>query len=99
MNYRILKVTCWWTSFKSNHCGKGAYVRRFSRGATMSDAGKIEQMARQLCRASGNDPDKTVRFGTPLTLNVDGCQIIRVLMLPAWREHMREARRMVGEVM
>jgi hypothetical protein len=50
-----------------------------------------------LCRASGNNPDKTVRFGTPLTLNVDGCQIIRVLMLPAWREHMREARRMLGE--
>jgi hypothetical protein len=39
-----------------------------------------------------------VRFGAPLTLNVDGCQITRVVMLPAWREHMREARRMVGEV-
>jgi hypothetical protein len=39
-----------------------------------------------------------VRFGAPLTLNVDSCQIIRVLMLPAWREHMREAHRMRGEV-
>jgi len=65
--------------------------------APMSETGKIEAIARQLCRASGNNPDKTVRFGTPLTLNVDGCQIIRVLMLPAWREHMREARRMLGE--
>jgi hypothetical protein len=63
----------------------------------MSETGKIEAIARQLCRASGNNADKTVRFGTPLTLNVDGCQIIRVLMLPAWREHMREARRMLGE--
>ena len=63
------------------------------------DAGeRIEQIARQLCRASGKDPNKTVRFGAPRTLNLDGCQVIRVVMLPAWREHMREARRILGEV-
>ena len=65
----------------------------------MSDEGKVENIARQLCLAAGKNPDKTVRFGTPLTLDVDGCQVTRVVMLPAWREHMREARRMVGEVM
>jgi hypothetical protein len=65
----------------------------------MSDEAKIEQIARHLCRAAGKNPDKTIRFGTPLTLNVDGCHVIRVLMLPAWREHMREARRMLGELM
>jgi hypothetical protein len=64
----------------------------------MNDAAKVEEIARELCRAAGKNPDRTVRFGTPLSLNVDGCQVIRVLMLPAWREHMREARRMVGEV-
>jgi hypothetical protein len=64
----------------------------------VSDESKIEGIGRELCRASGKDPDKTVRFGAPLTLNVGGCQVIRVLMLPAWREHMREARRMFGEV-
>jgi hypothetical protein len=64
----------------------------------MSDAVKMEQIARQLCLAAGRNPDKTVRFGMPLTLNVEGCQVIRVVMLPAWREHMREARRMLGEV-
>jgi hypothetical protein len=65
----------------------------------MADEGKIETIARELCRAAGKNPDKTVRFGTPLTLDVDGCKITRVVMLPAWREHMREARRMVGQVM
>jgi hypothetical protein len=50
-----------------------------------------------LCLAAGKNPDKTVRFGMPLTLDVDGCKVTRVVMLPAWREHMREARRMVGE--
>jgi hypothetical protein len=65
----------------------------------MSDEAKIEQIARHLCCAAGKNPDKTVRFGAPLTFNVEGCRVIRVLMLPAWREHMREARRIVGEVM
>ena len=64
----------------------------------MSDEPKIETIARQLCQAAGKDPDRTVRFGAPLTLNLDGCQVIRIVMLPAWREHMREARRMLGEV-
>ena len=41
---------------------------------------------------------KTVRFGTPLTLGVHGCKVTRLVMLPAWREHMREARRMARHV-
>ena len=65
----------------------------------MADEGKIETIARELCRAAGKNPDKTVRFGAPLMLDVDGCNVTRVVMLPAWREHMREACRMVGEVM
>jgi hypothetical protein len=64
----------------------------------MNDAAKVEEIARELCRAAGNNPDRTVRFGTLLRLNVSGCEVIRVVMLPAWREHMREARRMLGEV-
>ena len=64
----------------------------------MTQEANIEKIARQLCLAAGKNPDKTVRFGTPLTLDVAGCKVTRVLMLPAWREHMREARRMVGEV-
>jgi hypothetical protein len=64
----------------------------------MSDERKIETIARELCRAAGKDPDRTVRFGAPLTLNLDGCRVIRVVMLPAWREHMREAGRMLGEL-
>jgi hypothetical protein len=59
---------------------------------------KVEQIARQLCRAAGKDPDRTVRIGAPFTTQVDGCEIVRVLMLPAWREHVREAQRMLGEV-
>jgi hypothetical protein len=65
----------------------------------MVDEVKIETIARELCRAAGKNPDKTVRFGTPLTLDMDGCKVTSVVMLPAWREHMREARRMVGEMM
>jgi hypothetical protein len=48
----------------------------------MADEGKIETIARELCRAAGKNPDKTVRFGTPLTLDVEGCQVTRVVMLP-----------------
>jgi hypothetical protein len=55
-------------------------------------------IARQLCRAAGKEPDKTVRFGTRLTLDVDGCKVTGVVMLPAWREHMREARGMARRV-
>jgi hypothetical protein len=64
----------------------------------MIEDGQVERIARQLCRAVGKDPDRTVRFGTPLTLTVGDCQVIRVVMLPAWREHMREAQRMLGEL-
>ena len=64
----------------------------------MTDAARVQEIARELCRAAGKNPDKTVRFGTPLKMNVDGCQVIRIVMLPAWREHMREARRMLGDV-
>jgi hypothetical protein len=49
----------------------------------MSDEEEIEGIARALCRAAGENPDRSVRFGAPLTLNVDGCQVIRVIMLPA----------------
>jgi hypothetical protein len=64
----------------------------------MTEAGNIEKIARQLCQAAGKHPDRTVRIGPPLSLNVNGCQVIRVVMLPAWREHMREAQRMLGEL-
>jgi hypothetical protein len=63
----------------------------------MTEEAKAEKTARQLCLAAGKNPDKTIRFAMPLTLDGNGCNIIRVLMLPAWREHMREARRMLGE--
>ena len=63
----------------------------------MTEEAKVQEVARRLCLAAGKNPDKTVRFGMPLTLDVDGCKVTRVVMLPAWREHMREARRMVGE--
>jgi hypothetical protein len=64
----------------------------------MTDEGRVKKIARQLCRAAGKDPDKTVRIGAPFTLNVGGCHVIKVLMLPAWREHTRDARRMSGEL-
>jgi hypothetical protein len=46
---------------------------RTGRLDSMNDAAKVEEIARELCRAARNNPDRTLRFGTRLTLNVDGC--------------------------
>ena len=49
----------------------------------MTDEGRVKRIARQLCRAEGKDPDKTVRIGASLTLNVGGWQVTKLLMRPA----------------
>jgi hypothetical protein len=49
----------------------------------MTDEGRVKRIARQLCRGAGKDPDKTVRIGASLTLNVGGWQVTKLLMRPA----------------
>ena len=50
---------------------------------SMTDEGRVKRIARQLCRAAAKDPDKTVRIGASLTLNVGGWQVTKLLMRPA----------------
>ena len=71
----------WSTNLREKPLASCAVSRGVSTRARYSD--RIELIARQLCRAAGKGPDKTVPFGTRLTLDVDGCKVTGVAMLPA----------------
>jgi hypothetical protein len=55
---------------------------------------KLERVARELCRAAGQDPDAKIRMGEPVSITVGDCTILKPLFVPAWKAHCREARRL-----
>ncbi len=60
----------------------------------MSEEEKIEKVARQLCIAAGKNPDARVRLGQPLAFAAGECTVLRPLIIPAWKQYCREARRL-----
>jgi hypothetical protein len=60
----------------------------------VTDEEKIEKIARELCRAAGQDPDTKVRLGQPLSFAAGDCTIVKPLIVPAWKAYSREARRL-----
>jgi hypothetical protein len=60
----------------------------------VTDEEKIEKIARELCRAAGQDPDAKVRLGQPLSFAAGDCTIVKPLIVPAWKAYSREARRL-----
>ena len=60
----------------------------------MSEDERIEKIARELCRAAGQEPDARIRLGQPLSFPVGECTIVRPLIVPAWKTYCREARRL-----
>jgi hypothetical protein len=60
----------------------------------VTDEEKIEKMARELCRAAGQDPDAKVRLGQPLSFAAGDCTVVKPLIVPAWKAYSREARRL-----
>jgi hypothetical protein len=60
----------------------------------VTDEEKIEKIARELCRAAGQDPDAKVRLGQPLSFAAGDCTIVKPLIVSAWKAYSREARRL-----
>jgi hypothetical protein len=60
----------------------------------VTDEEKLEQIARELCRAAGKDPDAKIRLGEPLSFAVGECTVVKPLIVPAWKAYSREARRL-----
>jgi len=58
------------------------------------DEERLENIARELCRAAGQDPDIKIRMGQPLSFTVGDCTIVKPLIVPAWKAYSREARRL-----
>jgi hypothetical protein len=60
----------------------------------VTDEEKLEEIARQLCRAAGQNPDAKIRLGEPLSFTAGECTIVKPLIVPAWKAYSREARRL-----
>lgn len=60
----------------------------------MRDEERLEKIARELCRAAGQDPDAKIRMGQPLSFTVGNCTVVKPLVVPAWKAYSREARRL-----
>jgi hypothetical protein len=60
----------------------------------VTDEEKLEEIARQLCQAAGQNPDTKIRLGDPLSFAVGECTIVKPLIVPAWKAYSREARRL-----
>jgi hypothetical protein len=60
----------------------------------VKDEEKLENIARELCRAAGQDPDAKIRLGEPLSFAIGECTIVKPLIVPAWKAYSREARRL-----
>lgn len=57
---------------------------------------EIEQVARQLCLAGGEKPDRTVRFSAAMSPDQGNEPVVtRQIFMPAWKLHVREATRLV----
>jgi hypothetical protein len=60
----------------------------------VTDEERLENMARELCRAAGQNPDAKIRMGQPMSFTVGDCTIVKPLIVPAWKAYRREARRL-----
>jgi hypothetical protein len=60
----------------------------------VTDEERLEKIARELCRAAGQDPDIKIRMGQPLSFTVGDCTVLKPLIVPAWKAYSREARRL-----
>jgi hypothetical protein len=58
------------------------------------DDESVEEVARELCRATGQNPDAMIRLGQPISSVVGQCTIVKPLIVPAWKAYCREARRL-----
>jgi hypothetical protein len=60
----------------------------------VTDEERLEKVARELCRAAGENPDAKIRMGQPISFTVGDCTILKPLIVPAWKAYSREARRL-----
>jgi hypothetical protein len=55
---------------------------------------RVEEVARELCRAAGKHPDARIRLGEPVSFAAGECTIVKPLFVPGWKAYAREARRL-----
>jgi len=67
---------------------------RYEGRSAVTDKEKVEEIARHLCRAAGQNPDAKIRLGEPLSFAAGDCTIVKPLIVPAWKAYSREARRL-----
>jgi hypothetical protein len=60
----------------------------------VTDEERLENVARELCRAAGQNPDAKIRMGQPMSFTIGDCTIVKPLIAPAWKAYCREARRL-----